>query len=298
MHKTLIAYLTFSKRERNAILLLSFALIAMLIIPGFTEKQKYEIAPSDPDFFEKAAAFFAPDTNTIHKNYPKRNYSKKNIVLKPILFSPDTMQLDDWLKMGMPEYVSKNLSNYTSKGGKFFKKEDFKRIYGLNEGIYKQIEPFIVIPEKKNYKNEAALHTKKESKELIRININAADTLEMLAIKGVGPAVASRIFRYRERLGGFVSQEQLYEIWGIDSARAERLMAQIEVADENIRLLRINFASIEELAYHPYISWTEARAIITYINKFGMINSCEELADKKILAPITIEKLCIYLSFN
>lgn len=46
------------------------------------------------------------------------------------------------------------------------------------------------------------------------VNLNDADTTTLMLIHGIGPTFASRIVRYRDRLGGFTHKEQLLEVYG------------------------------------------------------------------------------------
>ena len=68
----------------------------------------------------------------------------------------------------------------------------------------------------------------------IPINLNRADSVALLDIPGVGPYYASKILRYRERLGAFAVKEQLMEIRGIDSEKFERMAPEIEILEQDI----------------------------------------------------------------
>ena len=56
-----------------------------------------------------------------------------------------------------------------------------------------------------------------------KININKASTEELAYLKGIGPALASRIVEYRSRNGLFVSMEDLKKVPGI----GDKLFAKI-----------------------------------------------------------------------
>ena len=56
-----------------------------------------------------------------------------------------------------------------------------------------------------------------------RLAINAADSLQLLALPGVGPVRAREILRARRRLGGFRTVGQLAEVKGIGPKTVERL---------------------------------------------------------------------------
>ena len=68
------------------------------------------------------------------------------------------------------------------------------------------------------------------------IEINGADTTLLMKIPGIGSYYASRIVRYRERLGGFASAQQLEEIDGLP----ESAIAYIKIDYQQIRKLNLN----------------------------------------------------------
>ena len=44
-------------------------------------------------------------------------------------FNPNTLETEGWRKLGLSERQAKTIMNYRSKGGRFYKKEDLKKIY-------------------------------------------------------------------------------------------------------------------------------------------------------------------------
>ena len=126
-------------------------------------------------------------------------------------FDPNTISEDDLLALGFPGNLAHRIINYRAKKGKFTIKSDLKKIYGMDSAFYAELAPFISLPEKKNY-----LTGKEETKtknyrrpEVPLFNLNLADTGQLKTIYGIGPVLASRIVEYRNKLGGFISAQQL-----------------------------------------------------------------------------------------
>ena len=62
-----------------------------------------------------------------------------------------------------------------------------------------------------------------------RLDLNAADSLELVALTGVGPSMAGRILAERRRRGRFDGLEQLQEVRGIGPKTFERLKPRLFV---------------------------------------------------------------------
>lgn len=98
----------------------------------------------------------------------------------------------------------------------------------------------------------------------IPINLNRADSLALLDIPGVGPYYASRILRYRERLGAFAVKEQLMEIRGIDYEKYKRMAPEIVILPEDVWTPDIWELPADSISRHPYLDAYSARAIVIF----------------------------------
>jgi competence ComEA-like helix-hairpin-helix protein len=56
-----------------------------------------------------------------------------------------------------------------------------------------------------------------------RLDLNAASQSDLESLPGIGPALAERILRQRERTGGFRSLEELLEVRGVGPKTLERI---------------------------------------------------------------------------
>jgi DNA uptake protein ComE-like DNA-binding protein len=96
------------------------------------------------------------------------------------------------------------------------------------------------------------------------LQLNTADSSDLVSLPGIGPYYAKKILAYRDKLGGFASREQLLEISGIDRERYG-LFADRVTADTNLlKRVSIQEATYEQLARNPYIGGYLARAIIRF----------------------------------
>ena len=100
------------------------------------------------------------------------------------------------------------------------------------------------------------------------LDLNTASAEELERLPGIGPKTAERIVRYREKLGYFVSLDQLREVWGLREENLSRALPYLKVETRG-RPLSLRTASVEELAAHPYISWKLAKSLVRYRRQWG-----------------------------
>lgn len=125
------------------------------------------------------------------------------------------------------------------------------------------------------------------------IEINGADTTLLMKIPGIGSYYASRIVRYRERLGGFASARQLEEIDGLP----ESSIAYIKIDEQQIRKMNLNKLTLNQLKKHPYLNFYQAKEICDYRRLKGPLHSIEDLKLLKDFPPDEIERLKPYICF-
>jgi len=65
--------------------------------------------------------------------------------------------------------------------------------------------------------------------EISIVNINTATEDELVSLKGVGPALASRIVEYRRENGNFARKADLEKVKGIGPSKLEKIIDSIRV---------------------------------------------------------------------
>jgi len=207
-------------------------------------------------------------------------------------FDPNLVSPEGLVALGLDERTAGRIENYRSKGGRFRRKEDVAKIYGLDSGWYRKASPWMVFP-----KAEKMLVQQPRNRRIVRLDINSADTLQLQDVYGIGPALARRITTFRDRLGGFLAMDQLREVYGLDSVVVERVKKQFEVKPNFIpRLINLRHANVDEFAQHPYVSRRQAYAIVAYRSQHNGIDSVEQLLQIKSLDGPWLTKIRPYLA--
>ncbi len=127
------------------------------------------------------------------------------------------------------------------------------------------------------------------------LNLNESDTTELKKVPGIGSYFARRIVEYRERLGGYVSTDQLLEIEHLpDSVRGWFMVSDTF----HVRKLQVNVASLSQLRQHPYMDFYKARAIVEYRQRNGDIKNPVSLSLFQEFGGQDLERLEPYLDFT
>ena len=129
------------------------------------------------------------------------------------------------------------------------------------------------------------------------LDLNHCDTTELLLIRGIGRYTATQIVRYRERLGGFYSPEQLRdEVF--DKLSLDTLLYRFTADIEAVQRMDVNKCSIDRLQRHPYIRYEQAKAIYDLRRKKVRLESIEDLRALPEVTEEDLRRVAPYLRFE
>jgi len=130
------------------------------------------------------------------------------------------------------------------------------------------------------------------------ININRADSVQLLPLPGIGPVFAGRIIKYRDLLGGYISLDQLREVYGLPAETIDLIADRIAIDASSVRRIYIDSASFSELLRHPYLDLNEVKALVEYRDFKKDISSLKELIENQILEDSTIARVGPYFDLG
>ena len=242
------------------------------------------------------------------------------VVLQP--FDPNTADSMTLRRVGLQPWQVRNMLRYRAKHGVYRQKEDLKQLYGMTDSLYQRLEPYIFIDPLPDVLRRDSLrrvwalrdslwhdslrldslrrdslyrkryHIKKDTV----IELNSADTNTLQYIKGIGRYAAMRIVAYRRALGGYVRVEQVREIAELESIRWDSVLPHLTVCADSVKPIPVNTASIKRLQRHPYLSFTEAKAIYTLRRRRFRLHDMSELQD--VLSTEQQQRLAPYMIFT
>ena len=288
------------KKQKQGIFLLlgiGLGILATILILVFFNKDNKLITLKKNEISSSKQSF---NKSYYKNNYPNKHNKSKN-TFHPFTFNPNKATKEELIQFGLSEKQASNFVNYVKAGGSFHKKEDLKKLYCMSDYLYNQVSPYVIIPQSNEIKAKEALKpnpTYKVSystKPNLIFDLNQADTLDLQSLRGIGPSYARRIYNYGKRLGGYVSIEQLKEVYGMNDTLYEKIIPHLKLENIETKKININTSTLKQLSSHPYIDFYLAKAIIKLRQEINNYKTLDQLRQIHLLDEKTYEKLLPYL---
>jgi competence protein ComEA len=227
------AYFIFSGKERKGIIVLGVILTLSMVITF--------LVPNKNGLVGKTSPLTIP---TLHL----------------FKFDPNTIDSANAIQLGIPIKQVNTLMHYREKGGRFYKKEDILKLYGLDPVIAHQLIPFIELKStenlskrggryttnekgnnyKSNYDYASRYKSNKESNDgpwlkmnnravSWTIDVNEADANEWHDKTKLPMNIVHQIINYKNHLGGFTHPLQLKKVYGLADTDFQNLRPHLLV---------------------------------------------------------------------
>ncbi len=312
-------YMGYSRAEARGMVVLLIILAGALLLPLLWHPAQPQYLPAaDQQRLDQLAADLAGN------RAPGRAYAPRavgrtarypqiaQVALAP--FDPNALTAEGWEARGVPHFVAGRIVKYRDAAGGFRAKAQIQKMYGLEDSVYRRLAPFMQLPDALPARGPQTAYaaggpgkfppfptnTKflRKPLHLQPFDLNAADTTQLMQIRGIGAGRAKWVVQYRNQLGGYVRGEQLDEIFVlrdapdlVDSLRKYTFVRPGFAP----QLVNVNTASFDELYLHPYIRKGLARLIVAYRKQHGPYHKPEDLQQIPTLKPADWEKLRPYV---
>lgn len=237
-------------------------------------------------------------------NHEKKDKPLADRMLSFSPFDPNTVDSLTFVQYGIAPWKIKNFLHYRAAGKVFHSAEDIGNTYGWTAEDVELLAPYVRIATKHekgagNGRREIITRTahmkSPKFQMLTKVDANTADSATLCSIPGIGGGISSAILRYRARLGGFNSTQQLLDI----SIVSSELLAWFTVYDTfPLTKIAINKASFQVLNAHPYITYDQTRNLLRYIRLYGNIDSEQTLLSTGIFTAEEVERLRPYIQYD
>lgn len=279
------SHFEFNKQQRNGVFFLLLLIVIFQCIYFFID-----FSGNDPQISEEELIA-----------YQKQIDSLKNIEIirknTPKIFPFNPNYLTDYkaYSFGMTNQQIDKLFQYRNQGKFVNSTEEFQKLTGISDSVLNVMSPHFIFPDRVN-KNPIPEVRKNGENTIESKDLNVVTVEDLKKIPGIGDKLSERMIKYRTLLGGFIQNDQLFEVYGLDKETVERVLKAYPIKTiPEIEKININEASLKQLASIVYISHKEAKEIIIYRSKKGKIESFSELGKIESFTAQKINRIKLYL---
>ncbi|MEO9076985.1 MAG: helix-hairpin-helix domain-containing protein [Gelidibacter sp.] len=133
-----------------------------------------------------------------------------------------------------------------------------------------------------------------------KMDLNKATAQDLQSVNGIGDKLSDNIIKYRNKFkGGFISEIQLHDIYGLSPEVIERVTNDFAVkTPRSIEKMKLNTATKEQLVTIQHIDYEIAHYIIEQRTLRDGFKSFEELLKVKNFPSQKFEIIKLYLTLN
>lgn len=267
----------FHSKQRWAITIILIAIISILAYGELSTWRHINTAYDHKEHREILSSL--KSEKDLYKSKTKQKYQQPKI--KAQRFNPNTVSVDELMAMGIKEKDAKSWTKYTSKGGKFFKAEDLKKLYSMNDELYNQLEAYVDIP-KTEYKPRQ--YAKSESRKSKWKDYSNDDNSTKYA--------ANDTVNTEKHLDEKSEERKAYNT----QFKAERKKKRSGISEDFV--IFINKTDSTELQILDGIGPVLSSRIIKYRDKLGGFHNMNQLLEVYGIKPATISKIIRHLNFD
>lgn len=264
---------------------------------SFISKEKFKecFIISDDNYSKLQRYLILPEKTPEVFEQNKKNFTSEKVKIKYFEFNPNELSNEGWQKLGFTEKQAAVIANYRDKNlkGSFKSLEDIEKCFVISSEKFNELKPYIKLSVPSDNKQNTSTTPSKLSvpkTDFGKTDLNKI-TFSQLIEFGFDEKSAGSFIGFRNKLGGFVNETQIYETYNIDKNLAEKLINVSPLDNDNIQKYNLINAPEEWLKNHPYFRY--------YANKilfFRVSYSSEEEIFKKLKAkPEDEAKMKLYL---
>lgn len=223
---------------------------------------------------------------------------KQRAVLHP--FNPNFITDFKGYKLGMSVEEIDRLLVYRRQHKFVNSAAEFQAVTQVSDSLLKTMAPYFKFPDWVQHKRAyASCESKGDAREekTVVLDINSATKEDLMKVYGIGDKISDRILAEKERLGAFVSLDQMADVWGLSPEVIAKLKTSFVVKNvANVKRINLNTASVKELSVFPFFRYALAKEIVIYRSMHGAIK-IEDLSKIKGFPVDKIKIIALYLEF-
>tara|TARA_R110002049_G_scaffold20098_1_gene74298 strand:- start:1124 stop:1909 length:786 start_codon:yes stop_codon:yes gene_type:complete len=259
-------------------------------------------------FFQAPTINLTIDQELQSKIDSLKNQSLKKDTLHIYPFNPNYITDYKGYVLGMSTEEIDRLIAFREKGEFVNSAAEFQKITQVSDSLLVLISVYFKFLEwtRKNdiqpsasVQNSRLVTKENKKRDIVIQDLNTATAMDLQKINGIGEKLSARIVKFRTTLGGFLVDDQLYDVYGLDIEVADRLLTYFRVQSKpSVELININTASAYELSKLVYINYELAKRIIDYRDENGVFVSVADLVRIEEFPSNKIDRIKLYLTLD
>ena len=282
------SHFSFDRHQRNGILLLCIFLtisqVLLWLIDGIAPRQKgYH------------------NSDKIRALQDRRDSLRKSHVQNTIRqirpFNPNYLDEFRAYNLGMDLDAYNRLSNFRKDGNKINSSEEFVQLTQIDDSLFLLLKPLLLFPSTSNRViHEHIRNPETKSDAPITGDLNRVSAQELIRIRGIGAKLSKRIIAYRAYLGGYSTNEQLFEVYHLPEETARLVLSRYQVLESPvIEKVNVNSASFKELLKLPYLDFELTKKIVRFRQEHGSLINLDELKQIDSFPGDKFDRIALYL---
>lgn len=290
------SHFKFNKQERSGIFFLLAIIVLLQLVYAFSTSI-FQESTSVANKIELDGV--AQEQINILKEKALENDS-----LKIYPFNPNYITDYRGYKLGMSTQEIDRLHLYRSSNKFVNSAEEFQNVTLISDSLLQKIAPYFKFPEwvkstssQKSIEANVVKFNKKPNVTNTVKDLNTASAQDLKVIYGIGEKLATRIIKFRDRLGGFLIEDQLYDVYGLKPEVAQKVLMKFKVQTKpEIVKINVNTANASEISKLVYLNYQVSSNIVAYRKQVGEIKSIDELKKIEGFPSDKINRITLYLT--
>ncbi|MBS3993331.1 MAG: helix-hairpin-helix domain-containing protein [Bacteroidetes bacterium] len=282
--KAIKSHLLFNARQRSGILFLILIIVALQLSYFFVDfsSEENQIALKRELYWQQKAD------------------SIKNIkeVKKTVIYSFNPNYITDFkgYQLGMSVEEIDRLLAFRAQGKFVNSAHEFQLVTKVHDTLLHKISPYFKFPDWVSKRNNTQTTSNKTAAFVEIQDINKATEADLIKVHGIGEVLAKRIIQYRNKLGGFTLNQQIYEVWNLEKQTADKVLEQFVVKEKPfIKKINVNTASFKEVLAIVYIDYDLCKKIFDYKREIAEYQSVEEFKKIDGFPVDKFDRIILYL---
>ena len=282
MMEKIKSHFVFNRSQRNGILLLVFFISGYLVINYYVDFSKENLL----DINSKEVIAIQKELDSL------RTIEVESKKPKVFPFNPNFLTDFKGYTLGMSTEEIDRLLAFRKENKWINSVKDFKKVTKVSDSLLNKISPYFKFPDWVTNSKSKNKYVKREFKEKTfkqKIDLNLATQGQLEGLNGIGKTFSKRIIDYRNKLGGFTNDIQLYEVYGLDFQATNSILKEFTVkTPKEIIKMNLNSISASDISTIPSISFDIAKKIWEFrilnegIKSFSELENIEGLTKRKL----------------